>query len=340
MNNSSNATNITLPAEFQWMSRDTRIAFGFIYILVICIGVVGNVLVILAVTKVPSMKTVTNVFIANLAVADLIVTTICCPLLLIHMLSYPNWALGDNMCYFTTVCIHLSLSGSSFGLLAISVDRYLAIAHAQKRLMTFQKVYVIIVVTWVISIMLAVPSLILKPDTSLIERSADVCLLVWRGSANSKRFEMIKGLLFLVLFNQIAFFYYRIARVLWKRKIPGNQTSENQEAASRARKKVVKLLLIVLACFLGCWAPMLLFRLLKMILPVRSFNPPAAMYTGTTVLAMMNSAMNPVLYALFNRNFRMAFRNIYRKCFNNQVLPLPEAFSVVTHPSPSRQRRS
>lgn len=327
MYNLTNETNITT-SHFQWISEDVRIFFDLIYIIIICIGVIGNVLVILAVTKVPSMKTITNVFIANLACADLIVTTISCPLVLNHMLTYPDWTLGESMCYFSNFCIHLSLSGSSFALLAISADRYLAIAHAHKHWMTFQKVNVLLVVTWLLSIMLSVPSVLIKPDTSSLTRPADVCLQVWRGSEKTKRFEMIKALVFVLVFSMIAFFYYGIARILWKRKIPGNQTSENQEAAQKARKKVVKLLLIVLFCFLVCWAPFMLYRLLKMILSDRRFDPPQAVYTGTTVLAMTNSAMNPVLYALFNRNFRCAFRNLYRKFLNNQVLPLPDAFSI------------
>lgn len=338
MNNTSSSSNSS-SSNFEWITGNTRIVFGLIYVMVILIGVSGNVLVILAVTKVPSMKTVTNVFIANLAVADLIVTTICCPLILIHMLSYPNWMLGDNMCYLTIVFIHISLSGSSFGLLSISVDRYLAIAHAQRQLMTFKKVNVMIVITWLLSIMLAVPSALLKPDTTQIMYSADLCLVVWRGSEATKRFEMFKGLVFLIVFAMIAFFYYRIGRVLWRRKIPGNQTSENQEAAARARKKVIKLLLIVLTCFLLCWAPMILYRVAMMLLSERNFNPPEAVYTATSVLAMANSAINPVLYALFNRNFRTAFRNIYRKCCNNQVIPLPEVFSVVSPDATSTRFR-
>jgi hypothetical protein len=340
MFNVTNGTNTTTVSYFQWISEDVRIFFDLIYIIIICAGVTGNVLVILAVTQVPSMKTVTNIFICNLACADLIVTTICCPLVLTHMLTYPNWTLGENMCYFINFCIHLSLSGSSFALLAISLDRYLAIAHAQKQWMTFQKVNVLIVITWLLSTTLSVPSVLIKADTSSLSRAADVCLQVWRGSAKTKQFETIKGLVFVLVFSMIAFFYYRIARVLWKRKIPGNQTSENQEAAQRARKKVVKLLLIVLFCFLGCWAPFMLYRLLKMILSDRGINPPEAVYTGTTVLAMTNSAMNPILYALFNRNFRFAFKNIYRKFLNNQVLPLPEAFSVAgTEEEVTRRRR-
>ena len=341
MYNQTNETNATTISHFQWISEDMRILFDIIYIMIICVGLVGNVFVILAVTQVSSMKTVTNMFIGNLACADLIVTVICCPLVLTHMLTYPDWELGEGMCYFSNFCIHLSLSGSVFALLAISMDRYLAIARPQKQWMTLRKVNVFIVFTWLVSIMLSVPSVLIRPDTSSLSRLADVCLLVWRGSEETKRFEMIKALLFVIVFSLIAFFYYGIARILWKRKIPGNQTSENQEAAQKARKKVVKLLLIVLFCFLGCWAPFMIYRLLKMVLPDGKFDPPEAVYTGTTVLAMTNSSMNPVLYALFNRNFRMAFRNIYRKFWSNQALPLPEEFSVArTQYGVTRERRT
>ena len=87
MYNQTNETNTTNTLYFQWISEDVRIFFDLIYIIIICIGVVGNVLVIVAVTQVPSMKTATNLFICNLACADLIVTTICCPLVLTHMIT-------------------------------------------------------------------------------------------------------------------------------------------------------------------------------------------------------------------------------------------------------------
>lgn len=338
--NLTNQTNITT-SNFHWISKDIRILFYPIYIIIICIGVMGNVLVILVVTQVPSMKTITNVFIGNLACADLIVTTIACPLVLHHMLSYPRWKLGESMCYFANFCIHLSMSGSALALLVISLDRYLAIVHAQKQWMTFRKVNVLLVITWLLSIMLSVPSVLIKPDTRLLTRPADVCVLVWRGSDQTKLFELIKALLFIVEFALIVFFYHGIARILWLRRIPGNQTSENQKTAQKARKKVVKLLLVVLCCFLACWAPFMFYRFLKLILSDQRFDPPEAVYTGTTVLAMTNSAMNPVLYALLNRKFRFAFKQIYKKFWNNQVLPLNEGFGMAgPRETDSKGRRS
>ena len=149
----------------------------------------------------------------------------------------PDWTLGESMCYFSNFCIHLSLSGSSFALLAISLDRYLAIAHAQKQWMTFKKVNVFLVITWLLSIMLSVPSVLIKPDTSSLTRPADVCLHIWRGSEQTKRFEMIKALLFVLVFSFIAFFYYNIARVLWKRKIPGNQLRRIKKLLKRRERR-------------------------------------------------------------------------------------------------------
>ena len=54
------------------------------YALVFFLGVIGNALVIAVVVRYPSMQSVTNVFIANLAIADLLVVVICLPVNLIQ----------------------------------------------------------------------------------------------------------------------------------------------------------------------------------------------------------------------------------------------------------------
>lgn len=49
------------------------------YIIILLIGVVGNSLVVCVVLRSPRMRTVTNLFILNLAVADLLVVLFCLP---------------------------------------------------------------------------------------------------------------------------------------------------------------------------------------------------------------------------------------------------------------------
>lgn len=55
----------------------------FAYTLVFVIGIVGNSFVVTIVCRSPKMRTVTNIFIANLALADILVLVICLPATLI-----------------------------------------------------------------------------------------------------------------------------------------------------------------------------------------------------------------------------------------------------------------
>ena len=55
------------------------IALVTAYLAVLLVGVAGNVLVIAVMSKSPRMRTVTNYFITNLAIADLLVLVVCLP---------------------------------------------------------------------------------------------------------------------------------------------------------------------------------------------------------------------------------------------------------------------
>lgn len=57
-------------------------SFTIAYSLIFILGFVGNVIVISVISSKPQMRTVTNIFICNLAVADLLVVLFCVPVTL------------------------------------------------------------------------------------------------------------------------------------------------------------------------------------------------------------------------------------------------------------------
>lgn len=63
--------------------------YSIAYSLISIVGIVGNIAVFIVVTKSPQMRTLTNQFIANLSVADLLVNILCVPFTLISNL-YPG----------------------------------------------------------------------------------------------------------------------------------------------------------------------------------------------------------------------------------------------------------
>ena len=94
--------------------------------------------------------------------------------------------------------------------------------------------------------------------------------------------------------------YSCVIHKLWVRKVPGNQTSENQQRSNKSRKKVLKMLLAVVILFAVCWFPVYITQF------IRFFGeedfPCGAPKT--------NSVIDPVIYAIFNSDFRKGFRNV------------------------------
>jgi leucokinin receptor len=85
--------------------------------------VVGNTLVIWVVASSRSMQNVTNFFIANLAVSDVIIAIFCIPFQFYAALLQ-RWDLPEFMCKFCPFAQILSVNVSIFTLVAISLDRY------------------------------------------------------------------------------------------------------------------------------------------------------------------------------------------------------------------------
>lgn len=83
-----------------------RILATFACLLIFTVGVCGNLLVPIVVIKTKYLRNSTNLFLINLAVADLLVLIICEPTVLIELHSKPEtWLLGEPMCkYLSEYC--------------------------------------------------------------------------------------------------------------------------------------------------------------------------------------------------------------------------------------------
>ncbi|XP_061385399.1 neuropeptide SIFamide receptor-like [Danaus plexippus] len=92
------------------------------YLLVFVVGLVGNCFVIAVVYRSPRMRTVTNFFIVNLAVADILVIVFCLPATLMSNIFVP-WVLGWLMCKTVPYVQGLSVAASVYSLVAVSLDR-------------------------------------------------------------------------------------------------------------------------------------------------------------------------------------------------------------------------
>lgn len=124
------------------------ILFSLFYGTISLLAVLGNSLVIWIIATTKSMQTVTNFFISNLALADVVIGVFCIPFQVSRILVYTlssstdvifilqfqaallqRWNLPEFMCPFCPFIQTISVNVSIFTLTAIAIDRHRAIIH-------------------------------------------------------------------------------------------------------------------------------------------------------------------------------------------------------------------
>nr|O42179.1 RecName: Full=Somatostatin-like receptor F_48D10.1 [Takifugu rubripes]AAB86684.1 unknown [Takifugu rubripes] len=119
---SSNQSTQSVP--FQGSSA---LLTAVIYITVFVVGLTGNTLAIYVVLRYAGMKTVTNIYILNLAVADELYIVGLPFLATQNVLSY--WPFGSFLCRVVMTADSMNQFTSIFCLTVMSIDRYLAVVH-------------------------------------------------------------------------------------------------------------------------------------------------------------------------------------------------------------------
>ncbi|XP_069487417.1 neuropeptide Y receptor type 2 [Ambystoma mexicanum] len=284
------------------------------YSTIILLGVIGNSLVIYVVIKFKTMRTVTNFFIANLAVADLMVNTICLPFTLVYTLL-GEWKFGTVLCHLVNYAQGLAVHVSTVTLMVIALDRHRCIVYHLESKISKKISFIIIVITWSFSAILASPLAIFR-EYFIIEISSDfkiqVCSERWPigqvsyGAMYSISMLLIQYILPLAI---ISYAYIRIWTKLRNHVSPGGGNDNYHQR----RRKTTKMLVAVVVVFAVSWLPFYTFQLASDIdSNVLDLNEYKLIYTLFHVIAMCSAFANPILYGWMNSNYRTAFLTAFK----------------------------
>nr|UPH84402.1 tachykinin receptor long subtype [Haliotis discus hannai] len=292
----------------------------FVAMFVVAAG--GNIIVIWIVLAHKRMRTVTNYFLVNLAVADVLISLLNTPFNFVYNM-YQDWWFGAHYCRFSMFISPCAISVSVLTFTAIAIDRYMAIIHPLRPRLTGRIVLTIIVAIWKASFLLSLPNLLyssiyLQPFKDGSSRS--ICFLQWPDGSNTQsKSDMGYNILLMILnyflpMVTLAGTYARIGWELWGSKAIG-ETIPMQAERIKSKRKVVKMMMVVVVIFAVCWLPTHLYFIIGNIrTDVAYFSYIQQIYLLIYWLAMSNSMYNPIIYCWMNARFRQGFLRFFRWC--------------------------
>ncbi|KAL3208890.1 hypothetical protein MRX96_038522 [Rhipicephalus microplus] len=197
---------------------EVKVTLVVAYSMVFCCCFFGNLLVIGVVIMNRRMRTTTNFFLTNLAVADLCVAMFCVYQNLFFYLT-PQWVLGDFLCRMYFFVHGLSYTASILILTVICAERYLAIVHPMlnKQVVTMTRLRVTIVTLWIVSAAYCSPRIVMYGTVeAIVDDKREALCVLQRALYDSKTYDLVNFVVcFLVPLIIISVLYAIICYQLW-----------------------------------------------------------------------------------------------------------------------------
>uniref|UniRef100_A0AC35U4L4 G_PROTEIN_RECEP_F1_2 domain-containing protein n=1 Tax=Rhabditophanes sp. KR3021 TaxID=114890 RepID=A0AC35U4L4_9BILA len=292
------------------------------FVVVIGAAVGGNLTVVWIILNHERMRTVTNYYLLNLAVADISITIFNTGFSGSYNLYY-NWTFGNFYCPVNNLMGITPICVSVFTMIVLSIDRYMAIIYPLRKRPGRNQTLGIIFVIWVVSFLLGLPSYLASKMDTYYFWDGDyifkdtVCSqdnFIDGNRSTSTLFKLYNHGLIIVQYviplAIICFTYGKTVMVLRKSKNIGDTI---QKDSLKAKRKAGNMLALIVVAFTFMWLPYNLYFLLKQY--VFSYLDPKVenyLFINIYLLGMSSSIVNPFIYYFMNERFCLGFKYAFR----------------------------
>ncbi|XP_022062206.1 arginine vasopressin receptor 1Aa [Acanthochromis polyacanthus] len=294
------------------------------------VAVIGNVSVLLAMHNTKKKMSRMHLFIKHLSLADLVVAFFQVLPQLCWEITYRFYG-PDFLCRIVKHLQVMGMFASTYMMVMMTLDRYIAICHPLKTLQqSTQRSYIMIISTWMCSLVLSIPQYFIF-SLSEIENGSDVydCWAHFIEPWGAKAYiTWITVGIFLVPVVILMMCYGFICHTIWKnikfkkRKTMSGAASKNGligknsvssvTTISRAKLRTVKMTFVIVLAYIICWAPFFIVQMRSVW--DENFQWADSVDTAVTLsalLASLNSCCNPWIYMIFSGHLLQDFLHCF-----------------------------
>ncbi|XP_077980383.1 somatostatin receptor type 2-like [Glandiceps talaboti] len=308
-----------------------KIVLSLVYAIECIIGLVGNTLVIYVIMRYAKMKTVTNTYILNLAIADELFL-LGMPFM-IQTLVTENWPYGTPMCKIIFSIDILNQFTSIYFLTVMSLDRYMAVVHpvTSVNYRNPRNATIASSCVWILVLVLISPAIAAfradeyqrdsktyaecGPDWESVFGNATLQQMEWTRVFSYYTFLLGYILPLLIICTAYVLMLSRLRQV----GAPGSR--------GKKTRKVTRMVTVVVGVFFLCWSPFYIMNLCfqhvieSVSQNVNLYLVMRILYYAAQCIGYANSCANPIIYAFLSDNFKKSFQKAFACATDIQFEP-------------------
>ncbi|XP_032373533.1 C-C chemokine receptor type 3 [Etheostoma spectabile] len=290
-----------------------------LYAIFFLLGLLGNSLVLWVITCGVRLRSMTDVCLLNLAIADLLL--VCTLPFLAHQ-ARDQWLFGDAMCKAVLGIYNIVFYCGIFFITLMSIDRYLAIVHAVYAMRVRTRSFGIIAaaVTWLAGFLSSFPELIFLKEQPRVNTNGTqfFCYPVYPTATSNDDTTLSNS----HIWSIFCFFKMNFLGLFVPVVIMGfcySQIVQRLLHSQSSKKQAIRLVLIVVVVFFCCWIPYNVasffkaLELLHIYTECESSKAITLALQVTEAIAYSHSCLNPILYVFVGEKFRRHLLRLINK---------------------------
>lgn len=307
-------SNTSTPKMYEPVDYTGAIFLTLLNGVTLVVGTCGSFLVLTAICFFKRLHTTSNALIANLSISDFGALVVGFVTIILGLFYGEVLAENDWVCSMLIHVAFLFVFTSLGTLQCIAVDRYLIITKPRqiyRQYFSRLGTGVVLLGTWLIAAFLVVISFTICGEATYVNE-INACYI---NNMDTKSWWCLTAVLLVACFTCMIsiplFFVLTFCKIRkTRRKVEASAVNKHNiknQVLSKEEVAVTRMMLVVYITFLVCWLPMLIVHLVH-------YNkfPSYILHYSTCILALFNSALNPVVYAGMNRLLRRSFVKIVK----------------------------
>ena len=289
-----------------------ELAFPASVILALLYGIIalpalfGNAVFLWAIFKARNVRTLSNLLLSSLALADLLVGLIIDPVWIARCVLTPHPYNHPFKMAIDALWIQTSVT-TTFSLCVVSLDRYIAIRSGllYHQMVTEKRCYIAIAFVWIASLSFGFSRILVTNPANLPKLWMSVTIVT----------IILPMILIIFCYSHISVIARTQSNAIARQDVQRSNTTVSEGLRNRKATKTVGL---VVALFLISWIPTLVTSFIHLTTNDHGKNM-RVVWLWVELVAFSSSGINPWLYSLRNRDFRAEMSRFFRiRCLKTQ----------------------